>query len=198
VAFEYPLFLDVRELSVLIVGGGGVATRKARGLLEAGATRLRAVSPRFDEDFPAEVQRIEDAYRREYLADARLVFAATDDSAVNEQATADARAAGVWVCRADDEADFTTPALLRRGTLKIAVSTGGNPALAARLRDALALALDPIWVDLAESMQRLRPHILADTDENRRRRMLRLLAGDAAIDAFRRGGEAGLLQLVVR
>jgi len=66
---------------------------------------------------------------------------ATDDPAVNAAVAADATAAGIWVNSADDPANcsFILPAVARRGTVTVAVSTGGaSPALATRLRDDIA------------------------------------------------------------
>jgi precorrin-2 dehydrogenase/sirohydrochlorin ferrochelatase len=132
-----------------VVGGGPVAERKVAGLLESGA-RLTVVSP-------SATDRLRDWSRadrvrlllREYAAsDLRghsIVFVATDDGRVNADVARDARAAGVLVNAADDPAhcDFILPAVLRRGELTVAVSTGGaSPALARTVRDELDAYLD--------------------------------------------------------
>ena len=145
----YPVSLDMTERRCLVVGGGPVAERKVAGLLEAGA-RLTVVSP-------SATDRLHDWARadrvrlrlREYAAGDldghSLVFAATDDGRVNADVARDARAAGVLVNAADDPAhcDFILPAVLRRGELAVAVSTGGaSPALARTVRDELDAYLD--------------------------------------------------------
>ena len=145
----YPVCLDMTERRCLVVGGGPVAERKVAGLLEAGA-RLTVVSP-------STTDRLRDWARaarirlrlREYaagdLAGHSLVFVATDDGRVNADVARDARAAGVLVNAADDPAhcDFILPAVLRRGELTVAVSTGGaSPALARTVRDELDAYLD--------------------------------------------------------
>jgi precorrin-2 dehydrogenase/sirohydrochlorin ferrochelatase len=137
------------ERRCLVVGGGPVAERKVAGLLESGA-RLTVVSP-------SATDRLRDWSRadrvrlllREYAAsDLRghsIVFVATDDGRVNADVARDARAAGVLVNAADDPAhcDFILPAVLRRGELTVAVSTGGaSPALARTVRDELDAYLD--------------------------------------------------------
>ena len=139
-AFDYPVFLDLTGLPVLVVGGGPVALRKATGLFEAGAA-VTVVAPDVV-DGVAEIATVERrAYATDDLTGMRLVFTATDDPAVNAQVAADARAAGVFVNSADDpdNCTFILPAIARRGSLTVAVSTGGvSPALASRLRDEIA------------------------------------------------------------
>src|SRR5437016_10563527 len=124
---NYPLLLDVTDRLIVIVGGGEVAMRKAQGLLDAGATRVRVVSPQVHERMPASVERLSESYSREHLTGAALVFAATDDPGVNDAVLRDARAMNVLVCRADaDESnagDFATPAMIRRGPVLVSVST---------------------------------------------------------------------------
>ena len=114
---NYPLLLDVSDRQIVIVGGGEVAVRKVQGLLDAGARRVRVVSPQFHDHMPAGVQRVNETYRREHLAGAALVFAATDEQQVNDAVVRDARATNVLVCRADGDednaGDFATPAMIR-------------------------------------------------------------------------------------
>src|SRR5687767_14468580 len=113
----YPLMLDVSDRLVVIVGGGAVAARKAKGLIDAGATRVRIVSPAFEPAMPQAVERVTAAYDSSHLDGASLVFAATDSPEVNETIVRDACERGVLVNRADDGdgGDFTTPAMFRDG-----------------------------------------------------------------------------------
>src|SRR5688572_9474610 len=96
-----PLFLDVRERLILVVGGGPVAARKVDLLLRANA-RVRVVSPTLCDELVA----FRDAGRLEYrpvpfsspqLDGAVLAIAATDDEAVNEAVAQAARERGLWV-----------------------------------------------------------------------------------------------------
>src|SRR3954467_4702123 len=75
--FAYPLMLDVTDRPVVIVGGGAVAVRKARGLLNAGATRVTIVASEFHADLPSGVHRMAERYEPRHLEGAELVFAAT-------------------------------------------------------------------------------------------------------------------------
>lgn len=141
------LALNIRmdgKLAV-IIGGGTVALRKLRTLLSAGASvRLVAMNicPEIAalKDSGALVVRA-GSYAAADLDNAFLVIAATDDSLVNEQVCADARERALLVTVADNPAtgDCTFPALIQRGKLEIAVSTGGNcPTFAVDVRDCIA------------------------------------------------------------
>jgi len=182
----YPITLDLTGRTVVIIGGGRVAARKARGLLDAGAAGVRVVAPTILADVPDAVERVIDRYHAGHLDGAGLVFAATDDPAVNRQVVADAHARRLWVNRADAEeeggSDFSTPAMHRDGELVVTVSAGGSPALAARARDEIAASLAPKWATMAAAMQILRPRVLASGwPIEVRRSAFRALAQDEAM-----------------
>jgi cobalt-precorrin 5A hydrolase/precorrin-3B C17-methyltransferase len=134
---------------VLVVGGGAVGERKVAGLLAAGAA-VRLISPQATAQLAdwAEAGRIRweaRAYRAGELAEADapplLVFAATDQRAVNAQVASEAQAQGRLCNVADvpEEGTFHLPALQREAGLTIAVSTDGtSPARARQVRDQLA------------------------------------------------------------
>lgn len=145
----YPVCLDMTDRPCLVVGGGPVAERKVAGLLDAGA-RLTVVSPSATDRLRewARADRIR-LRTREYaaadLAGQAVVFVATDDGGINAGVARDARAVGVLVNAVDDPAhcDFILPAVLSRGEITVAVSTGGaSPALARAVRDELGAYLD--------------------------------------------------------
>lgn len=129
----------------VVIGGGGVALRKIRTLLKAGAS-VKVVAVRIC----PEIAGLEDSgtiavrvgsYASADLDRAFLVIAATDDPEVNRQVLADAGERGTLVTVADNPAmgDCTFPALLQRGDLEIAVSTGGRcPTFAVDVRDSIA------------------------------------------------------------
>jgi len=190
----YPIMLDVADRVVVIIGGGAVAKRKAVGLLAAGANRVRAVATQFDADFPQVWQRIEAPFDPAHLADAKIVFIATDSAEVNDHAAACAHHIGVLVNRADqaegEYGDFTVPAILRRGLVTVAVSAGGAPSLAAALRDVIAGAIPQEVIELNTAVldlrQRLRAADFAPAD---RQRILRLATSLDLLSAFRHGGK---------
>ncbi len=187
----FPVCMDMAGRPCLVVGGGAVAERKAEGLLAAGA-RVTVVSPaltpRIDtwarED---QLRVIRREYHAEDLAGQSLVFVATDDGAVNARVAGDARRVGLLVNAADDPAhcDFILPAVLRRGELMVAVSTGGaSPALSRAVRDELDAYLDrEDYAALAE--------VAADV-----RRGLRARGAPAPWERWRSALDAGLRRLV--
>jgi siroheme synthase-like protein len=143
----YPIFLDLKDRRVLVVGAGRVALRKTLGLLEAGA-RVTVVAPEHLPEFERlRVRLVERAFRESDLAGAALVFAATDDRRTNHRIAVAAKGRGLFANIADSAAEcgFLVPARVARGRVQVAVSTGGtNPRLSAELRRKLeaTLALD--------------------------------------------------------
>jgi len=150
----YPVNLVVAGRRCLVVGGGRVATAKARGLLACGAL-VHVVAIELSDEMRGldgvtyEIR----PYRTGEVASYRLVMAATGDPRVDAAVFGDGEEAGVWVNCADDPShcSFTLPAVLRRGPLSITVSTGGHsPALAAWLRDRLGAVIGPEYAVLLE------------------------------------------------
>jgi siroheme synthase-like protein len=140
----YPVSLDVSSRSCLVVGGGRVAARKARALLDCGAV-VTVIAPSLSDDMEALVPTLHSVERRSYgKGDAsthRLVLTATGNPEVDGAVYADAEAAGVWTNSADDLAhcSFILPAVHRDGAVTVSVSTGGlSPALASWLRTRVA------------------------------------------------------------
>jgi precorrin-2 dehydrogenase/sirohydrochlorin ferrochelatase len=156
---DYPILLNIEGRLCVVVGGGPVGRRKARGLREAGA-RVRLIDPEppAGEDFSG-VEVLVRPYRAGDLQGAALAFAAAGNREVNAAVAADARREGIPVNVVDAplEGDFRLPALLRRGELTVAVSTGGqSPALAAVVRDRLAEIFGPEWATVLELAGALR------------------------------------------
>lgn len=181
----YAIVLNGDALTALVVGGGRVAERKARALLAAGA-RVRVVAPLVS-DALRDVARanprcqiVERRYDRDDIASANLVFAATDERAVNATVARDAREAGVFVNVADDgpRGDFVTPAVHERGGLLIAVTTGGVPGAAARIRDAASERFDVRYADALARLAELRSALLETGDRDEWRRAAAALVDD--------------------
>jgi siroheme synthase-like protein len=196
----YPIELDLRGRTVLVVGLGAVGRRKAAGLVAAGA-RVLGVDPSPTEA-PAGVEVRAEPYRPAHLDGVRLVIAAAPP-AVNRQIVDDARDRGIWVGSASDPdaGDFAIPAVWRSGPLLLTVSTSGaSPALASALRDRAAEALGPEAAALAALLAELRPEVLtrlADRSDARRR----VLAGWADprwLDRWRTDGPEAVRRALVR
>ena len=140
-----PLNIDMRGKTAVIVGGGKVALRKLQAMSVAGvASRLVApeVCPEIAELAAAGSISVRiGRYGAEDLDHAFLVVAATDDAAVNLSVATDAMERRLLVSVVDNPlaGNFTFPAVLRRGALEIAVSTGGRcPTLATDVRNLIA------------------------------------------------------------
>lgn len=137
---HYPIFLDLKDQPVLVVGAGKVALRKTRGLLEAGA-RVTVVAPDCEPEFDSlPLKIVRRRFRATDLTGALLVFAATDDRLTNHRIGVAAKGKGILANIADsaEECGFLVPARLHRGHIEIAVSTGGeSPRLAVELRKKL-------------------------------------------------------------
>lgn len=145
----FPVMLDGGSISALVVGGGSVALRRTQSLAAAGA-RVHVLAPSIDsriDDMERANPRLR-LTRAEYdishLADVNFVVAATDRADVNGTVAADARAKGILVNVADapDLGTCTIPALHRVGEVIVAVSTGGVPSAAMRIRDEMARIVD--------------------------------------------------------
>ena len=177
------MFLRVRAAKVLVVGGGRVALRKCRDLLAAGA-RVRAVSPTFCPALSriSSVQLLKRRFRAADVHDSALVVAATDSTEVNQRVAGAARRHGIPVNVVDNPelSTFIVPAVLRRRSVVIAVSTGGaSPALARNIRDRLRIAIGPGFGRHAAFLSRARPLVLKKVrDQRERRRIFERLAED--------------------
>ena len=156
----YPVNLVVAGRPVLLVGGGGVARRKAEALAVCGA-QITVVAPRILSAIEqlAGVRCERRPYATGDIAGHQLVVCAVDDRRVAEQVAADAEEAGVWVNVADDPdlCSVALPAVVRRGPITVAVGTGGrSPALASWLRRWLEQEIGPEYETVLELMDHAR------------------------------------------
>jgi uroporphyrin-III C-methyltransferase / precorrin-2 dehydrogenase / sirohydrochlorin ferrochelatase len=139
----YSIELELAGRLVVVVGGGAVALRRTRALVEGGA-RVTVIAPDVSSELAAlPVTLRRRRYRAGDLSDAWLAHATTDDPAVNAAVAAEAERLRIWCVRADDAALTAAriPAVTRHGDITIAVTTGGDPRRSQRLRSAIALAL---------------------------------------------------------
>ena len=144
----YPLLLDLTGRRAVVVGGGPVAARRARGLLDAGAA-VDVIAPFAVEEIQAAAAAGQLRWHsRDHLvgdlAGAWVVHTATGEPRVDDAVAAEAEREQVWCVRADDADRSTawTPAVARVDDVIVAVSGGGDPGRARVLRDAVAAALE--------------------------------------------------------
>lgn len=159
----YPVMLNLEKKPCLIVGGGGVALRKVEGLLQEGAlVTVVARDPASSLTKKAERGLIELHNRPYNSGDARgyaLVIAATDDREVNRRVSEDAGNQGIWVNVADDPelCTFHLPARMQRGSLQLAVASGGEaPFVVRRFRQLLEKRFGPEWGEWVQAASRFR------------------------------------------
>jgi precorrin-2 dehydrogenase/sirohydrochlorin ferrochelatase len=142
----YPVFLDIRDKICVVIGGGEVAARKAKRLLDCGA-KVSIISPRIVPELSSlkekdKISHIAAEYNDNLIDKAALIIGATDDEKTNARISNDARSKGIPVNIVDDpqKCDFILPSLVQRGDLAIAIGTGGkSPALARHLREELEI-----------------------------------------------------------
>ncbi|MCU9532217.1 siroheme synthase CysG [Pseudomonas mosselii] len=172
-----PLFHKLQGGRVLVVGGGEIALRKARLLADAGAA-LRVVAPEVDGQLAALAREgggevLVRGYQASDLEGCRLVIAATDDSALNAQVSAEAQARSLPVNVVDAPALCTVifPAIVDRSPLVVAISSGGDaPVLARLIRAKLEAWIPSAYGELAGLAARFRHKVKAlYPDVNQRR-----------------------------
>src|SRR6185369_2554167 len=174
----YPIYLDIEERNVVIIGGGNVCARKAETMMKYGA-RVTVVSPELTDeieqwarDGSLAIRR--KAYESSDLDGAHIVIASTDDQSVNEQIAADCRARRIPVNVGDVTplCEFIVPAIIEKGSIQIAVSTGGkSPALARTLKEDLQRAIGPEYAEVNDVLGSLRDGAkkVLPTDVDRKR-----------------------------
>jgi precorrin-2 dehydrogenase/sirohydrochlorin ferrochelatase len=190
----FPMFVKLAGRKCLVLGGGAIAESKVEGLLASGATVV-VVAPEVTE----RIARWNDQGRVTWhahqfqpsdLEGTFLVVTATRLPAVSESVFRQAEARGI-LCNAVDEPErchFYYPAIVRRGPLQIAISTGGlSPALASRLRAELEAQFGPEYEPWLQKLGSMRRALFARRiDPHRRTRVLQLLASRKSFERFLR------------
>ena len=167
----YPLMINLEGRPVVIVGGGSVASRKAAGLIDAGAL-VTVIAPDFSDQmrdlkkrFPQNIELVERVYRSGDISGPLLVFTAADDPSINRQVSNDAQRMNLPVNNAADpeNSSFHVPSFMRKGDLILAVATGGSsPAMAARIRRDLEKHIPHNVEDMLFALGRIRDILKSD------------------------------------
>ena len=191
----YPVCLEIRDRLCVVVGGGEVALRKVLGLLAAGAM-VRVVSPALEPELAelaaqGQIDWRRKPYAAEDLGQGLLVFAVTDDRAVQAQICRQAQENGQLINVADDPdaCNFQVPACLRRGDLTIGVATNGrSPAVAAMVRERLAREYGPEYEVLLRLMAQVRHQVAGATlSQAERKKIYKKILHDDIVDWIRQG-----------
>lgn len=197
-----PVVLQIEGRRCLVVGGGAVAARKVEALRRAGAevtVVAPAVLPRLARRDGVRVVR-----RRFRLGDLRgaaTCIAATDDPALQRRISAACRRLGIPVNVVDAPAlcTFTLPAVVRRGDLVVAVSTGGRaPGFSRRVRETLEEAIPPAFGGFLRLLARARGRIPWGISYRRRQILFRRISSDAIFSLYRRRGARAAWGAILR
>jgi precorrin-2 dehydrogenase/sirohydrochlorin ferrochelatase len=190
----FPILLKLKGKKCVVAGAGQIAAAKAAGLLRSGA-RVVVIGPQAADWIRSQAQAGRLIWRRRRFAAADvnhafLAIAATNSNATNEAVFRACVERGVLCNVVDDpeRCDFYYPAIVRRGPLQIAISTGGrSPALARRLRIELARQFGPEYGAWVEHVGKIRREILSqDLAEGERRRLLDQIASYESFEQFLR------------
>jgi precorrin-2 dehydrogenase / sirohydrochlorin ferrochelatase len=171
--FGFPVALNVSGRRIIVIGAGAVRDGRVGSLLAAGADDVVVFA-----DGPVDVRDVPLADPRVRLADrpwraddldgALLCLASSGDSGERSRIAREARMRHVLVNVTDDVAncDYAVPAVVRRGELAIAISTGGRaPALARRMRELLADRFGPEWDEIVRVVAAVRTETSAAIPE---------------------------------
>jgi siroheme synthase-like protein len=164
----YPVFLDIADKPVVVIGGGNVALQKVEGLIDAGA-QVTVISPELNDRMQAlrdggKFMHIKREYEPGDLEGYELAFVATDDRSANETVWQEGRQRHIWVNAVDDvpNCDFIMPGIIRRGELIVAISTsGGSPAMARKVREDLEMFLSDEDAELLDVASKIRADLRA-------------------------------------
>ncbi|MCL6628100.1 MAG: bifunctional precorrin-2 dehydrogenase/sirohydrochlorin ferrochelatase [Armatimonadetes bacterium] len=175
---HYPVNLDLRGRKCIVVGGGNVAERKVRVLLDFDANVI-VVAPQLtiglEEMADAgKIEHINEPFRPEFLQEAFLAIAATDDRETNSAVSSKAQELGVLVNVVDDPelCTFLVPAIVRRGNVVISISTSGkSPILAKQIKEKVESCIGPEYQYLADMLGALRDEIKAKYEDSAERKL---------------------------
>jgi len=189
----YPVNFNIADKLCLVVGGGPVALRKTKSLLE-GKARVRVICIEAHDELrelalEKKIELFERGFAEGDLKGISLVFAATNNPAVQTLIADEAARCAVLLNSATDPrvSDFHVPAHFRRGKMLVTVSTGGSsPALAKKIRQRLEMELSPEYECVVELLSLIREEVVK-------------LGGDSVANGkiFKKLLQQGIVELVL-
>jgi precorrin-2 dehydrogenase/sirohydrochlorin ferrochelatase len=200
----YPAFLKLEGKKCVVIGGGKVAERKIRSLLEANAI-VFLISPdatpflaKLAEE--EKITWIKDTFKPDYLEGAWLVFACTNQREVQREVFQACEERKIF-CNVVDQPDvssFIVPSVVKRGALTLAISTSGaSPAVSRRLRERLERLFGEEYASYLELMRRIRESILSKgLPQEEKERKLQVLAL-APLDIYLKNKDYTLIKSIL-
>ncbi|MBA4373250.1 MAG: siroheme synthase [Thermodesulfovibrio sp.] len=189
----YPVFLNLQDKKVVIVGGGKIAERKALALIKAGAS-VTVVSPDLTSRLMQlrdrkSIQHVSRLYRKKDIQGAFVVIAATDSTEINSRVSKDAEGL-VNVVDVPPLCNFIAPSVIQRGAFTLAISTSGaSPALAKTIRKELEKLYGPEIGVYLKFINGIRIRALAEiTEQSAREKFLKGLASEKMLQMLRAKG----------
>jgi siroheme synthase-like protein len=202
----YPIYIDIEDRAVLIVGGGAVCARKAETMMRYGG-RVTIVSPEITDEIAAwERDGALTVKRKKYdeadLEGASMVIASTDDQCVNARVARDCRRRRVPVNVVDVThlCEFIVPAIIEKGSIQIAISTGGkSPALGRTLKEDLQRTIGPEYAEVNDLLGTLRKSAkrVLPTDVDRKHFFDGIIAA-GVLDMLRQGRRREAFEAIAR
>lgn len=193
----YPAFLDLKDKKAVIIGGGKVAERKVRLLINTGAF-VKLISPDITNNLRklAEkglLEHIKRNYRDGDLNDAFIVIAATSSTVINTRIAREARHL-VNVIDMPSEGNYIVPSVVKRGPLTIAISTeGASPAVSKAIRKEIEEHYGKEFALYLKFMETIRKRAMKEIIDNRERE--KFLQSLASVDIFKSLRERGFSRL---
>lgn len=185
----FPMMIDLEDRQILIVGGGQVAYRKAKVVLEFGAS-LTIVSPEFIDGFNSlqevynednRIEIIRENYDASYVINKFLVIAATSSRKVNREVVSDCNIHQILVNNVDgrEKSDFITPAIYKNDDLTISISTGGSfPYLSKKIRMDMEERYAKYNAEYMQLLEHIRYKIIDKYPDKKRQIMDKVLGLD--------------------
>ncbi|MGO1368714.1 precorrin-2 dehydrogenase/sirohydrochlorin ferrochelatase family protein [Senegalia sp. (in: firmicutes)] len=133
----YPIMLNIKNKKIAIIGGGNIAYRKLKKLVDYDAN-ITLIAPNINEEiykYKDKISIIKDKYKKTYILNSFLVIAATDDKVLNQKISNDCKDENILFNNISDMySDFIVPSSIKRGDLTISISTNGkSPSLAKKI-----------------------------------------------------------------
>jgi precorrin-2 dehydrogenase / sirohydrochlorin ferrochelatase len=193
----YPIHLNLNGKKVSIIGGGAVAERKVKVLLNTGAM-IEIISPDLTEFLQKAIKTNKQIswkkkrFTSEDISDAFLIFAATNDRGIN-QLIAKSKSRYQLANIADDPvtSDFLVPAIVQRGKLTISISTSGaSPILSSTISRQIEETYDQRYEDYLEFLDSCRKFVLANVaDKDKKKQLLSAIVNHTYLNSDKREEE---------